>query len=946
MKRLFRCTAILLAVWMLLSALPLGAAASFAASLEIPATLPPIVESDTGKQEIDAAGEAVDLAAFKAYRTEHLAACEASIDVSQFSILKDRRGIISDVIYYALPEAFHVDARAGIRTWSRGNYVTKIDVSYYLTASEYQYKLEQVRAARDKLLEGIVNNRALTDVQKALLLHDRLANHVAYTYPDYPDPASFTDQTSYALAQSAAHHERATVYSALVDRKAVCQGYALTYGYLLDQVGIENYYESSDALNHAWNMVRIDGVLYFVDVTWDDPYPDVPGRVTHNNFLLSTNAFRAAPSGHDATDFETLPLDTRYDNAFWKCSQTAFQVIGNNVYYVDNDNAAIKDWEGSLVKQLSPTWDIGGGYYYNANYTRLAAAGANLLYSTNKDIQEMDPDTGLSGTAYALNWALPEDECIYGFVYEEPYFLVYKSTSPNNVPANPIYVYYEAVPFVGKPVLSLHPMIDGAEVASIVLEEGEWVALQIDLDPVDADNQNLTWAGDWDSAVVDVFGADRGGFITAVASGTTQITIFSTDGPSITIPVTVTRAARPVQRLIPMIDGVTEVSFIEMAVGDMVNLQIDLDPYDADNQNLTWYGWDESVIRVAGIDRGGFIWGDAPGTTAITIYSTDGISIDVPVTVYTPVCDHQWTVTEDTAYRATPATCCSPASYYAHCSVCGEVDETETFFLGENDYTNHVGTYVRVNERTASCTEEGYTGDLVCSACNTIVEAGTLIFPSGHDWGEARYDWTENNMTGTTGGEAPEDPRYENAPMNMSCTAWHVCSACGAVESATVEFAERTVIPAGCEGEGVVYFTAEFASSTGFETQYRYFVTDPALGHDWGEATYTWSNNCKSCAACRVCTRCGRQETEAVKTTEEVITKPTADSRGLSVFTAVFETFPSQTVTVETEPLSSIVWGDANDDGVVNNKDIVRLKNYMANLNQETGVSTYTLGPA
>ena len=34
---------------------------------------------------------------------------------------------------------------------------------------------------------------------------------------------------------------------------------------------IESDLVLSDALNHAWNKVYIDGVAYHVDVTWDDP---------------------------------------------------------------------------------------------------------------------------------------------------------------------------------------------------------------------------------------------------------------------------------------------------------------------------------------------------------------------------------------------------------------------------------------------------------------------------------------------------------------------------------------------------------------------------------------------------------------------------------------------------------------------------------------------------
>ena len=45
-----------------------------------------------------------------------------------------------------------------------------------------------------------------------------------------------------------------------------------------------------------------------------------------------------------------------------------------------------------------------------------------------------------------------------------------------------------------------------------------------------------------------------------------------------------------------------------------------------------------------------------------------------------------------------------------------------------------------------------------------------------------------------------------------------------------------------------------------------------------------------------------------------------------------------------------ILWGDATGDGNVNNTDIVRLKNYLANYDDDTGISSngdkiYILGP-
>ena len=38
---------------------------------------------------------------------------------------------------------------------------------------------------------------------------------------------------------------------------------------------------------HAWNRVWIDGEVYYLDVTHDDPVPDQPGRVSYKYFMLT-----------------------------------------------------------------------------------------------------------------------------------------------------------------------------------------------------------------------------------------------------------------------------------------------------------------------------------------------------------------------------------------------------------------------------------------------------------------------------------------------------------------------------------------------------------------------------------------------------------------------------------------------------------------------------------
>ena len=62
-------------------------------------------------------------------------------------------------------------------------------------------------------------------------------------------------------------------YGGLVDRSAVCLGYAASFQLLMDMSGVECITIVGAAFNstgdHAWNMVRLNGEWYCTDVAWD-----------------------------------------------------------------------------------------------------------------------------------------------------------------------------------------------------------------------------------------------------------------------------------------------------------------------------------------------------------------------------------------------------------------------------------------------------------------------------------------------------------------------------------------------------------------------------------------------------------------------------------------------------------------------------------------------------
>lgn len=68
------------------------------------------------------------------------------------------------------------------------------------------------------------------------------------------------------------------IYGALANKKAVCEGYAKAFKYIMDGANIPCIVAVGNGINasgktesHAWNYVKVNGVWYAIDVTWDDP---------------------------------------------------------------------------------------------------------------------------------------------------------------------------------------------------------------------------------------------------------------------------------------------------------------------------------------------------------------------------------------------------------------------------------------------------------------------------------------------------------------------------------------------------------------------------------------------------------------------------------------------------------------------------------------------------
>lgn len=132
-----------------------------------------------------------------------------------------------------------------------------------------------------------LEDTSLSDYDRELALHDWMLEWAEY------DPGAIS---SGPVGEPIPHNDNP--YGFLLGRKGICLGYSTTFQLLMDLSGIECLtvrgaaHQGTD--DHAWNLVRLEGEWYAVDVTWDDPvstYPIPVSSLTAHWFFNVTSDF-------------------------------------------------------------------------------------------------------------------------------------------------------------------------------------------------------------------------------------------------------------------------------------------------------------------------------------------------------------------------------------------------------------------------------------------------------------------------------------------------------------------------------------------------------------------------------------------------------------------------------------------------------------------------------
>lgn len=222
-----------------------------------------------------------------------------------------------------------------------------------------------------------------------------------------------------------------TAYHALVSQTAVCQGYALAFCELAQQLGLPCEIVRSGSLNHAWDLVGIDGTYYHVDVTWNDPIDDLPGRSRHQYFMKSTDYFKSEEAKHFKSDdweitggiLETAASNTGYDDYFWNSVNTGFDYINGDWYGFDGNDSIgryhCSGTEFTFTDDIAAIHDIwyvldGSGYYWKDKFLGTGAFNGKLYYSGKSSIYELDVESKVSTPVFTLTDEQQQSDNIYG----------------------------------------------------------------------------------------------------------------------------------------------------------------------------------------------------------------------------------------------------------------------------------------------------------------------------------------------------------------------------------------------------------------------------------------------------------------------------------------------------------------------------------------------------
>lgn len=254
-----------------------------------------------------------------------LLSMQSRIDLAKYKIPNTQAAIVISNIINGNPDLFFVSTNIAYSYNTTTNYVVSFIPAYALSSvSEINSAKILFNNEMNKILAK--TNDGMSDLQKALTVHDYICNFAVYPNFDNGDEAIYH-----------------SAYGFVKDRKIVCAGYALIYSAVMKSLDIPCRYVISEEMKHAWNAICIDNKWYNVDLTFDDTtYTSINsndmGKYSHKYFMKSTDNYQTYKNYNGMIYPDNIECtDTTYDSAFWDNYTCNIITYNGDYYYLDMD---------------------------------------------------------------------------------------------------------------------------------------------------------------------------------------------------------------------------------------------------------------------------------------------------------------------------------------------------------------------------------------------------------------------------------------------------------------------------------------------------------------------------------------------------------------------------------------------------------------------------------
>lgn len=253
---------------------------------------------------------------------------------------------------------------------------------------EYKTTYEQEQAVSINVSQIIsrLSLSGLSDYEKAEKIYDYIVKNVSYDYQHYLD-SSYIPQF--------------TAYAALVDKKAVCEGYSLLFYRMAVEAGITCRIVSGKVGNsdHAWNLLKLDDLYYCVDTTFASSGNDsdsyfLKGSITFKDHILNgeftSEQYKKEVTISDfdyvgSSNIKTVGSGALNATTNWKVNefagknginQYALVITGSGATpdYYSNSFLPWNSWKNKITSVVVESSVSAIGNYIFANMTNLESA--------------------------------------------------------------------------------------------------------------------------------------------------------------------------------------------------------------------------------------------------------------------------------------------------------------------------------------------------------------------------------------------------------------------------------------------------------------------------------------------------------------------------------------------------------------------------------------------